>query len=158
MQNNNKINLTNLKDTEIFACALADNLRPGITISLHGNLGAGKTTLTRFILNAMGHMGVIKSPTYTLVETYDLNNLVVHHFDLYRLANPEELEFIGIREYLDKKSICLFEWPEKGGELLPIPDLELKLEFLEEGRSLEINFGTTKGEQILNKCLEQWHE
>ncbi len=135
--------LPDLAATAELASRLAKLLKPGLVIYLQGELGAGKTTLVRDILAALGHKGITKSPTYTLVETYDLGALRVNHFDLYRLSDPSELEFIGIRDYVGSSSVCIFEWPQKGAGHIPAADIEITLELHGNSRKAVIRASTS---------------
>jgi tRNA threonylcarbamoyladenosine biosynthesis protein TsaE len=128
---------------------LAPILAGGMTIWLQGDLGAGKTTLVRGLLRGMGYQGKVKSPTYTLVESYVISGLYLYHFDLYRFADPEEWDAAGFRDYFNPQSVCLVEWPDNAGTLLPPPDIEINLAPSEAGRRAALRAGTEAG----NRCL-----
>lgn len=137
------------QEMEAFGARLARGLAPGLVIHLGGPLGAGKTTLVRGLLRSLGWAGAVKSPTYTLVETYALDDILLHHFDLYRLSDPEELEFMGLRDFLDGHAICLIEWAERGHGILPEPDLRIGIRPLGAGRGLRCDPGTPAGARLL---------
>ncbi len=137
--------------TESFGACLYQVMAPGVVIYLEGQLGAGKTTLVRGFLKKAGFSGRVKSPTYTLVETYKLSPFAVAHFDLYRLHDPEELEWLGFRDYLQKESVCFVEWPEKGQGFLPPPDLVIRIESQDQGRRLVLMAESGIGRTILER-------
>lgn len=143
--------LVDESETLSFGKELLAQLKPGMLVFLIGELGAGKTTLARGILRAAGHMGVVKSPTYTIVEEYNLNGIALNHFDLYRLGDPEELEWMGIRDYMNENSICLVEWPDRGKGVLPEPDLMISLFKKSGGREVEIfRHGLVNGQELFD--------
>ncbi len=120
-------------------------------ITLSGDLGAGKTTLVRGLLHGAGHVGPVKSPTFSLVEPYNLQLGNVYHFDFYRLQNAEELDYIGMRDYLDEASLCLVEWPEKAEEFLPAADINIMISKLEQGRRVRLETHTDRGQALFAK-------
>lgn len=119
------------------------------TVYLQGELGAGKTTLTRGVLRGFGHAGAVKSPTYTLVEPYEMSSGTVFHFDLYRLLDPEELELMGYRDYFRPDALTLVEWPQRGAPLLPGPDLAVTIAPAAPGRALQLQAHTPHGQAAL---------
>ena len=145
------IPLKNETETTAIGAKVASCLQGGEVIYLKGELGTGKTTLVRGALNKLGFVGNVKSPTYTIVEPYSIDSHVVYHFDLYRLNDSEELESLGIRDYCDGQSICFFEWPEKGGNLLPNADINLELTYLGNTREVEFTSKSEVGKSILKQ-------
>lgn len=137
-------------ELEAFAAQLATQASPGLIIYLSGPLGAGKTTFARGFLRGLGYQGVVKSPTYTLVEPYSFaSGLICYHFDLYRLADAEELEFTGARDYFNASSICLIEWPEKATAFIAEADIECRLEHHQQGRKITLSACSIKGERLM---------
>lgn len=142
-------NLLKLADeaaTLLLGAKLAEHLVGLGTCYIHlmGELGAGKTTLARGLLQALGHQGPVKSPTYTLIESYELSNRTVHHLDLYRLADPEELEFMGLRDLMDQPDLFLIEWSERGAGWLPDADLEIELFYDKNARIARLKVSNEK--------------
>ncbi len=129
---------------------IAAVLQPGLIIYLHGDLGAGKTTLVRGMLNGLGHTGKVKSPTYTLVEPYAISRFNIYHFDLYRFMDEDEWEAAGFRDYFNASSVCLVEWPEKAAHVLPKADLDLMLTPESTGRRLKLHANSSLGIECLH--------
>lgn len=145
--------LNNVEETEAFGCQLLQALPEKCLIFLHGQLGAGKTSLVRGMLRGVGFEGTVRSPTYSLVEEYKLPQKSIYHFDLYRLKDPEELEWMGMSDYLSDKALCLIEWPEMGAGFLPTADLEIFLNVVDQGRELRINI---LSQQLKNTLEVLW--
>lgn len=131
--------LADFEATETIGKQLAAKIKPPCVVFLEGELGAGKTTLVRGFLRGCGYQGLVKSPTFTLVESYQFESNIVYHFDLYRLNDPEELASIGMRDYFTEDAIVLVEWPERGVGFLPNADLILELNLVSGGRNLTIH-------------------
>lgn len=123
----------------------------GGVITLNGELGTGKTTLVRGALEAEGISSGVRSPTYTLVEYYPLERFAVAHFDLYRLADAEELEYLGYRDYLNPSTLCLIEWPQRAGDYLQATDLEIKIDYHPEGRRVRLSAESDWGRELLSR-------
>lgn len=139
-------------DTQSAGACLGRALgRQGAIIYLCGDLGAGKTTLSRGLIRGLGYQGAVKSPTYTLVEPYEYFDFPLYHFDLYRLTDPEEVEFLGVDEYFVPPAVCLIEWPARGQGFLPMPDLTLRLEIAGKGRRLVCEAGSAAGLEIADR-------
>ncbi len=135
--------------THALGAAIARALEPGVVVHLEGELGAGKTTLARALLRALGERGRVRSPTYTLLETYRAGSLEIAHLDLYRLADPAELEEAGFRELADGRVVLLIEWPQRAAGALPPPDLRVVLQARGEGRSAVVEACSARGERLL---------
>lgn len=135
-----------------FGAHFARCLRPGLTIFLHGDLGAGKTTLVRGVLRGLGFEGRVKSPTYTLVESYTVSSLYLYHFDLYRFKHEQEWLDAGFNELFGDTTICFVEWPERAMNLLPSAEVEIFLSVEGDGRRIEL----ASSKIDVEACVDQW--
>lgn len=144
--------LKSLESTEAFAKEMADVLSPPLIVGLRGEIGMGKTSLVRALLRNLGIQSAIKSPTFNLVETYETQLAMIHHFDLYRINSIDDLEYLGFRDYLQGSQICLIEWPEKIENLLDVI-MEFHIPQDSDGRELSIKSNTLLGEQMIAKLM-----
>lgn len=154
MENDFTRELENEAATIAFGTAMAKGIEPGLVIYLHGDLGAGKTTFVRGLLQGLGYAGRVKSPTYTLMEPYDMpgrQSATLYHFDLYRFNDEEEWEAAGFRDHFNPESVCLIEWPEKAASILPVPDIALHFIIKPHGRSIHVSAQSARGVQ----CMQQ---
>ena len=152
MSTSSSLFLADQEATESLGGRLGGCCPGGTMVYLYGDLGAGKTTLVRGLLRGYGHRGAVKSPTYTLVEPYQVASRRIYHFDLYRLADPEELEYLGGRDYFDGEALCLVEWPQQGRGWLPEPDLEVSIHYRSSGRQVDLAAHSERGRRVLT-CL-----
>jgi len=142
---------------EQFGGCLSPLLGRQMLLTVAGELGAGKTSLVRGLLRGAGFAGPVKSPTFSLVEPYEFDSVNLYHFDLYRLKDPEELEYIGMRDYLSAPALCIVEWPEKAGDFLPVSDIHIMINRTGNGREVIIRAQTERGkaairEHSINEC------
>jgi len=149
-----ELDLADEASTLALGAGLARAIEPGLVVYLRGELGAGKTTLVRGVLRALGWTGKVKSPTYTLVELYAVSRLDLHHFDFYRFRDPREWIDAGFRESFNGLTASLIEWPERAAGLLPPADLEIALALHGTGRSAALTSSTTKGARVLARIAE----
>lgn len=148
------ISFPDVNELDYFANKFACDIPLPLVIWLEGDLGAGKTTFARGLIHALGYTGRVKSPTYGLLEHYQLDSLQVLHMDLYRINDPGELEFLGIEDILDEKSILLIEWPDKGGSWLPKPDFIFRFVYANQGRDLYWSACTQQAEIFSTKLFD----
>lgn len=144
-----EIEVPEAADMEALGARLAPNIAKVQLVYLHGELGTGKTTLVRGLLHALGHVGVVKSPTFTLVEPYSVGGQNTYHFDLYRLKDPSELEFVGFRDYLRDSNVCLVEWAERAAEVLPMPDIDVIIHKADHRRIVHLMSRSNRGADLL---------
>ena len=148
-----KIVVKSARSMQQLGANIAQACEPGCVIYLHGDLGAGKTTLVRGFLRGLGYDGRVRSPTFTLLETYQFAAVTIYHLDLYRLTDAEELAYIGGRDFFTEQTICLIEWPERGSGFLPPADLSYDFEFAHKmrARKITIHASSPKGESVIKK-------
>jgi len=151
-----KVHLPDERATLALGAALATAIEPGLTIYLRGELGAGKTTVIRGLLRALGWQGPVRSPTYALVEVYAISRLDLHHFDFYRFHDPREWIDAGFRESFNGRTVSLIEWPERAGGLLPPADVEIDLELPAAGRNAVLTSRSLAGQKCLAIVEERW--
>lgn len=152
--------VSNEHHMEQFGACLSPLLGQKVLLTLEGELGAGKTILVRGLLRGAGYPGPVKSPTFSLVEPYEIGTGKVFHFDMYRLRDPEELEYIGIRDYLSAPALCIVEWPEKAGNFLPVGDIHIMIKRTGQGREVKIQAQTEHGQKLIREYSLQdcWAE
>jgi tRNA threonylcarbamoyladenosine biosynthesis protein TsaE len=155
MKPNLRAHLADAQATERVGAMLARALTGGMVVALSGDLGAGKTTLVRGMLRGLGWQGLVKSPTYTLVEYYPLSSLYFYHFDFYRFADPEEWETAGLADLFRRDSACVVEWPERVADLLPLPDLAIVLTHAGDGREMSATSHSAAGDRCLDAISRQ---
>jgi tRNA threonylcarbamoyladenosine biosynthesis protein TsaE len=144
------------KTTLAVGAALATVCKPGMILFLQGDLGAGKTTFTRGFIKGLGYTGKVKSPTYTIVEPYEIYDQKLYHFDFYRLNDPQELEFIGLQDYFGQQAFILIEWPERASQLLPPADLSCYIVPHLNGRQIRLEANTEDGETALKDFIQRY--
>ena len=145
------LDAANQSEQERLGSLLAQVTPAAFIVYLQGDLGAGKTTLVRGFLRGLGYPGAVKSPTYTLLEPYQLERGMVYHFDLYRLADASELEYLGLRDLLTSDAVLLFEWPERGAGELPEADLWIRIHYRGDGRRLDLSAASAKGRRLIEE-------
>ncbi|MEA3278249.1 MAG: tRNA (adenosine(37)-N6)-threonylcarbamoyltransferase complex ATPase subunit type 1 TsaE [Pseudomonadota bacterium] len=150
-----RVHLHGEQAQDAFGRKIASRLQSPCVIYLDGDLGTGKTTLVRGVLRGLGHTRSVRSPTYTLLEPYDLGGMRLYHLDLYRLGDPEELEFVGLRDLLDEESVLLVEWPERGAGILPPPDLVIRITYAPSGRDLHLLQRSQRGVRLVAALSEK---
>jgi tRNA threonylcarbamoyladenosine biosynthesis protein TsaE len=143
------VELPNAAAQEALGASLAACCEPPMLITLDGDLGAGKTTLVRGLVKALGHRGAVKSPTYTLIEPYRVGGKKIYHLDLYRLGDPEELEYIGLRDLSAEHALILVEWPQRGAGWLPPADLRIEIVVRDPGRRVTLDAGSARGAEVV---------
>jgi len=139
---------------ERLGAVLAQTCQHACILYLEGDLGTGKTTLVRGFLRGLGYQGKVRSPTYTLLEPYEFGGRSIYHLDLYRLAHPEELEYLGLRDLLQTDAVLLIEWPDRGEGVLPAADLQVAIQYQTKGRRLELIANTGKGSEVLHDLAQ----